>query len=66
MNNLKKWLIGALNAALNGAATGVTTVVIAPETFNLQEGLGRLGTVVAVSAIFGLASYIQKSPIGAK
>lgn len=60
---LTLWLKGLLSAAIGGAATAISTMIVAPETFNLQEGLSKLGSVAAVSAIVNVANYLKVSPL---
>ena len=61
------WLKGLISAMIGGAANAVTTMIVAPDTFNLREGLGKLGTVSAVSALISAAMYLKSSPLpGAK
>lgn len=59
-----KWLKGLLSAAIGGAANGVTVMIAEPATFNLDDGLPKLGTVAGVSAIVAVAMYLKQSPIG--
>lgn len=61
--NWSVWLQGIVAAAIGGAATGVTTMAIAPDSFNFDTGLSKLGTVCFVSAIVNVASYLKQSPI---
>lgn len=56
---VRKWLRGLIAAGVNSGATAVTVVVVDPLAFNLSDGLGKLGSVVAVSAIFGVAIYLK-------
>lgn len=57
------WLKGAGAAIISGAANGVTVVIIDPLQFNLGSGINRLLSVVTVSALVGLALYLQQSPL---
>ena len=61
--DLKVWLKGLISAVIGGAANAVTVMVVDPQNFNLSEGLGKLGTVAAVSAIVAAAMYLKSSPI---
>lgn len=63
MNDLKTWLKGILSAAIGAAANGVTTVIVAPDTFNIHEGLPKLGSVMLVSAVVAIAMYLKQSPL---
>lgn len=59
----RHWLRGIVSAAIGAAANTVTVTIAAPETFNLQEGLPKLGSVAAVSAIVAVAMYLKQSPL---
>lgn len=61
--NWNLWIKGLVSAAIGGAATAVSTMVVAPETFNLEEGLQKLGMVAIVSAIVSVANYLKGSPL---
>lgn len=61
--NWKTWFKGLVSAAIGGASTAVSTAIVAPESFNLNEGLDRLGMVSAVSAIVSAAAYLKQSPL---
>jgi UDP-N-acetylmuramyl pentapeptide phosphotransferase/UDP-N-acetylglucosamine-1-phosphate transferase len=60
---MKTWIKGLVSAAIGAVANSVTVIVVAPETFNLQDGLPKLASVAAVSAIVAVASYLKKSPL---
>lgn len=57
------WLRGLVAAIINGAATAITTAIVAPDQFNLTTGKGNLISVMVVAAIFGAASYLKQSPL---
>jgi len=57
------WLKGLISAIIGGAATAVSTMVVSPQEFNLTEGIGKLGSVAAVSAIVAAAMYLKNSPL---
>ena len=59
----KKWLKGLWGAVIGGAANSITVAVVDPQSFNLQDGGGKLATVAVVSAIVGMAAYLKKSPL---
>jgi hypothetical protein len=66
MNRLfsfRHWVHGLLGAFINGAANGITLVVVDPMKFNLQEGWKNLAGATAVSAIVGAALYLKQSPL---
>lgn len=57
------WLKGLISAVIGGAANSVTTMIVAPDDFNLQNGIGKLGTVAGVSALVSAAMYLKASPL---
>lgn len=57
------WLKGLLAAAITAGATAVTATVVAPETFNFQDGGTKLLTMVLVQALVGVALYLKSSPL---
>lgn len=61
--NWQKWLKGLISAAIGGAANSITVIIVAPDTFNLQEGLPKLGAVAIVGAIVAAANFLKKSPL---
>jgi len=61
--NIRLWVRGLIAAAIGGAANAVTTVIVAPETFNFNAGLGKLGAVAGASALVSAAMYLKKSPV---
>jgi hypothetical protein len=63
MDKFKQWLKGLASAVIGAAANGVTLVIVAPESFNLADGLPKLLTVMAVSAILAAAMYLKQSPL---
>jgi hypothetical protein len=36
------WLYGLFSAAISSAANTITVMIVAPETFNVNEGLGKV------------------------
>lgn len=62
MNNVMVWLKGLLAAAISGAATTITVMIVAPETFNLDH-IGKVGAVAGIGALLGVANYLKQSPI---
>jgi len=58
-----KWAKGLLSAAIGGAANGITVTFVDPASFNLQEGIGKLGTVIVISAVVAMAMYLKKAPL---
>lgn len=63
MKALRLWIKGLISAGIGGAATAVSTMIAAPETFNFTDGKNKLAAVAAVSAIVAVANYLKASPI---
>ena len=61
--NWKLWLKGLISATIGGAANAITAVVVEPTSFNFGEGIGKLGTMAGVGALFAGAMYLKRSPI---
>ena len=61
--NLILWLKGLLSAIIGGAANSVTVMIVDPATFNIEEGLSKVGSVALISAIVAAAMYLKKSPV---
>lgn len=61
--NWKPWLKGIISAAIGGFSTAITTIIVAPEQFNLNEGLNKVLTVACVTAIVAVANYLKQSPL---
>ena len=59
----KAWLAGLVGAAITGAANAATAIVVAPETFNIHEGLEKLGAMALTGAIIGGLAYLKQSPL---
>jgi len=67
MDDLRIWIKGLMAAVIHGAAITVTAVIVDPSVFAAsRSGLGRLGVMAAISAIFGAAGYLAQSPIPGK
>ena len=70
-NSQKVWFRGLLAAAISGAANGIVTgfaaIGVAPEQFNLTQGVGKTfilaGVSALMSAVLGLAMYLKQSPL---
>ncbi|HOR98920.1 MAG TPA: hypothetical protein PLZ74_11170 [Kiritimatiellia bacterium] len=63
MKNWKTWLYGLASAAIGAAANTVTVMIVAPETFNLGEGLNKVLMAAGSSAIVAVALYLKQSPL---
>ncbi len=65
------WIAGLLSAFLSGGAgavtSGLSAIIIAPDKFNLQDGLRHtltlMGTNFLVAGLFGFFTRLQKSPL---
>lgn len=61
--SLAIWFKGLISAAIGAAANAVTLIIVDPLNYNLKEGIGKLLTVCAVSAIVAVAMYLKQSPL---
>jgi hypothetical protein len=61
--NTVVWVKGLIAAVIGGVANSVTLMIADPLNFNLGEGINKLLTVAATSAIIAAAAYLAKSPI---
>ena len=61
--NILRWIKGIISAAIGGAANSVSAIAIAPETFNFNEGLNKLGLMAGIGAIVAVANYLKQSPL---
>jgi hypothetical protein len=59
----RHWVKGLISAIISGGANAVTVVLVAPETFNIHEGLPKLGAVIVAGSIIGCAMYLKQSPL---
>lgn len=57
------WLKGLIGAGISGGTVVVSTIIVAPETFNFGEGLSKLLSVMAASAIVSIAKYLSSKPL---
>lgn len=69
-SSIKTWFRGLFAAIISGSAggmlTGLASLGIAPEQFNLQDPklLLKIAGAAAVSnAVVGLAAYLKQSPL---
>ena len=60
---IRKWFYGLFSTAITAAANTVVVIIAAPETFNMNEGLGKLLSVTGVSFFFAIAMYLKQSPL---
>ena len=66
MTNATIWIKGLIAAVIGGISNTVVLMIADPLNFNLQEGLDRLLTVAATSAIVSAFAYLKQSPIPAE
>lgn len=57
------WARGLLGAFIQGSSTVFATMVVDPDTFNIETGLAKVGWVALVSGIIGAALFLQKKPL---
>jgi hypothetical protein len=60
---MKLWLKGLIAAFIGGAANAGTNILIAPTTFNFQDGAAKLSQAALASGIFAMCFYLKKSPL---
>ena len=61
--NWRLWLQGLGAAAVGGAATSISTMAIAPESFNFGPGMKKVGMVAFVGALISVSAYLKQSPV---
>lgn len=69
--NVRAWIYGLFAAMIGGGASavssGVSGMVVAPETFNLSGGLGKTLKLMGATAVVGAAThvvtYLKQSPV---
>lgn len=59
------WFYGLASATVLGISHSITPMIVAPETFNFNGGLKKLGIVAMVSGLLGAMTYLSKSPLPA-
>jgi ABC-type branched-subunit amino acid transport system permease subunit len=57
------WARGLAAAVISGAASAIVNTVVAPESFNLAEGLEKLAAAAVIMGLWGGAAYLAKSPV---
>ena len=58
------WLKGLASALITGFTTAITTLIVAPETFNATpEGIRKTLVVAGVSAVLSVANFLKQSPL---
>ena len=67
MGDWKMWVHGLAAAVISAAASGITLVIVDPNSFNFTaSGLQHLGTVCGVQALIAAAAYLKQSPLPAE
>ena len=61
--NIAIWAKGLIAAIIGGVSNTIVLMIADPLTFNLGEGIDKLITVAATSAIVAAAMYLKQSPI---
>lgn len=62
--NLKTWIHSIIAAAVGGAATSVSAVLVAPTSFNFTSiGWENIGKVALAGAIIPVLALLKKSPL---
>lgn len=62
MKDINIWIKGLVNAGISGGTVAISTMAIAPETFNFHEGLHKLLYAALASAIVSIAKYLSINP----
>lgn len=62
IRSIEFWLKGLIAAFIGGGATIVSSMVIAPDTFNIHD-LKKLGQLAIASGIINACMYLKQSPI---
>jgi len=62
VNSWREWLKSLIHAAISGGTAAISTSIVAPETFNFGEGLGKLLSVSGISAIVSMSKFLSTNP----
>ncbi len=57
------WLHGLIATTISGAAHAGAGFIVAPQTFNLGEGLIKLLELAFISGLISAFAYLQTSPL---
>lgn len=66
MSTIRKvgiWVHGLASAMITGISTSIAASIVAPESFNIQDGLPAMIQLGIVSGIIGAANYLKQSPL---
>lgn len=58
----RAWLKGLIHAGISGGTAAISTSIVAPETFNFGDGLGRLLSIAGISAIVSISKFLSAYP----
>lgn len=59
----RNWLRGLFGAIVGGVASSITVIIVAPDTFNFDDGFGKLCKVALISAIYNAALFLKSKPL---
>lgn len=62
LRSIEFWFKGLIAAFIGGGATIVSSMVIAPDTFNIHD-LKKLGQLAVASGIINACMYLKQSPL---
>ena len=54
-----------VGGAINSLAVTSTVMVVAPESFNLREGLWKVGAIMVAGGLTGAGLYLRQNPVSA-
>jgi hypothetical protein len=57
------WIGGLISVASGAIGTAISTMIVAPQTFNFDTGTHKVIIVSAVSAIIAIGNYLARSPL---
>jgi len=63
VTDFKKWARGLLGAFIQGFTVVISTMIVDPDTFNIQDGLGKVLMVALVSGGVAAALFLHKKPL---
>ena len=58
----RSWLKGLIHAGISGGTAAISTSIVAPDTFNFGNGLSKLISVAAISAIVSISKFLSTNP----
>jgi len=71
LKDVTMWLKGLIGAGISGAASalssGISASILAPDKFNVEDGLHNLLKMVAITAagsfVISIAKYLAQKPL---